>query len=153
MNAATLDQLKNRLTDNLPGERVFFSFSDDPLSLPYKAFRGVHIVLGNDNPDEDNGAGRWGMKSARNIAVHIVTQAYTTEAGSNFAEVRRHLELELAVKNALQLYGDTAKRPVGFLIIQTNSGEPRRVKDDVGLMRSMLTYRVSYVAALTNTVE
>jgi hypothetical protein len=67
----------------------------------YKAEEGLHIVVGDPQPVDKDGAGRAGQRTRIAFQVWVVTRSNQDRAGDVRIAVRKHLNVQDALFNAL----------------------------------------------------
>lgn len=131
----------------IDGTFVRLVVAPGPDDAPYKAERGLHVVVYPPQPSD--GGGRYDKKVSREVVVHVVSESLLDQVGSDEAACLAHLGLEEVTIDALvNSHPDFTPAEVGTAVnVRWKGGaqpEQRLVRVDTGLVASSLAFDVQY---------
>lgn len=117
----------------------------------YTAEQAILVRVNPPEPIPENGAGRYGKYTKRNVDCVILTQSLLDAAGQDPVAVAAHLDAEEAVVNALEQQapvGTPYNLRTGIQIRWVPGGDAitRQIGrgGDTGMMLSTIVFRVEY---------
>ena len=136
--------------DRTPGDGfVRLVLAPSPELAPYRAEAGVHVVVYPPRPNP--AGGRYDTKVVRLVEVFVVTSSLRDVGGRDDAASLAHLAMEETVVDAVRdLYPNgVVGSAVQVRWVPGQERQARNVDRDVGLIRSSLTFEVTYAFPYT----
>jgi len=151
----SLVEQRLRLVLNKPtGSYIRITTPPDERPL-HRAEEGITISLSGPQTDSSSGAGRYGMKTVRQLIVQVASVCNKDVSGEDRYACVSHYDLEETVIDAImdrhpQVEDVPALIPLGITCNHTGGTDAARAMGkDVGRIESTLNFTITYPATLS----